>query len=119
MEAQKESLLKYLNKGLHFDGRKLTEYRDVSVEYGVSKSAEGSARVRIGRTEVIAGVKLSVEKPYPDTPDSGNLMVNAELLAMSNPAFETGPPGDQAIEIARVVDRGIRESKAIDVKKLC
>ena len=40
-------------------------------------------------------------------------------MALSNPEFEPGPPGIQAIELARVVDRGIRESKAIDFKKLC
>ena len=93
--------------------------REVSVEYGVSNSAEGSARVKIGDTEVIVGVKMAVEKPYPDTSDRGNLMVNAELLPLSSPEFEKGPPGIQAIELARVVDRGIRESGAIDIKKLC
>ncbi|MBW3019320.1 exosome complex protein Rrp42, partial [Candidatus Woesearchaeota archaeon] len=115
----KKHLLNYYKDGVRFDGRKIMDYRPVKVEYGVSESAEGSARVSIGGTVVIAGVKMALETPYPDTPDKGNLMVNAELLPMSSPEFETGPPGDQAIELARVVDRGIRESKAIDVKKLC
>jgi exosome complex component RRP42 len=75
--------------------------------------------VKFGATEVIVGVKMGVETPYPDTPDQGNLMVNAELLPLSSPEFESGPPGIQAIEIARIVDRGIRESKAIDREKLC
>ncbi|PVX23372.1 MAG: RNA-binding protein, partial [Candidatus Bathyarchaeum sp.] len=35
------------------------------------------------------------------------------------PFFEPGPPGEAAVELARVVDRGIRESKAIDLEKLC
>jgi len=114
----KTHLVRALTKGVRYDGRKLLEYRPITVEYGVSASAEGSARVRIGGTEVLAGVKLDVGEPYPDTPDQGNLMVNAELLPLSNPKFETGPPGEQANELARVVDRGIRESKCIDVKKL-
>lgn len=115
----KEHILQALSKGVRFDGRKAEDFREVSVETGVSGSAEGSARVKIGDTEVIAGVKMGVETPYPDTADQGNLMVNAELLPLSNPEFESGPPGMPAIELARVVDRGIRESKAIDVKKLC
>jgi len=115
---QKQHVLAYLNKGLRYDGRKPLDYRNVTIEYGITKSAEGSARVRIGDTEVIAGVKMSVEKPYPDTPDKGNLMVNAELRPLASPKFETGPPGDQAIELARVVDRGIRESEAINVHDL-
>lgn len=119
MQDQKNHLLQYYKESMRLDGRSMEDYRDVIVELGVSDSAEGSARVKIGGTEVIAGVKLSVEKPYPDTPDKGNLMVNAELLPMSSPDFETGPPSAFAIELSRVVDRGIRESKAIDVKSLC
>lgn len=46
-------------------------------------------------------------------------MVNAELLPLSSAEYEPGPPGKKAIELARVIDRGIREAKAIDMKKLC
>lgn len=115
----KKQILDYANKGLRLDGRKLDQYRDVRVEYGVSETAEGSARVKIGETEVIAGVKLLIDKPYPDVPDQGSLMVGAELLPLSNPDFESGPPSKEAIELARVIDRGVRESKAVDFKKLC
>ena len=109
-----------LNSGMRLDGRKLTEYRKpIEVEYGIIKTADGSARVKIGVTEVFVGVKLEVGEPYPDTPNEGTIIVGAELLPMSNPDFELGPPGIQAIELARVVDRGIRESKALDFKKLC
>ena len=115
----KNHIGKYLKKGIRYDGRKLTDYRKVTIEYGVSGSAEGSARVKIGETEVIAGVKMSVEKPYPDTPNEGVLMVGAELMPLSNPDFESGPPDIRSIELARVIDRGIRESKTIDTSKLC
>jgi len=46
-------------------------------------------------------------------------MVGAELIPLSSPENEPGPPSIKAVELARVVDRGIRESKAIDFKKLC
>ena len=82
-------------------------------------SAEGSARVWLGDTEVVAGVKMGIGEPYPDSPDEGVLIVSAEFLPLASPEFESGPPGEDAIELARVVDRAIRESKAIDFKKLC
>jgi len=109
----------YLNKGLRFDDRNLEDYRKISIEYGISKNAEGSAHVKVGDTEVLAGVKMEIGTPFPDKPGEGSIMVNAELLPLSSPQFEAGPPGIQAVELARVVDRGIRESKAIDFKKLC
>ncbi|MCB9359466.1 exosome complex protein Rrp42 [Candidatus Woesearchaeota archaeon] len=118
-EDNRTHLLNSLKQGIRADGRSPEEYRDVTIETDVVANAEGSARVRIGDTEVIAGVKMAIETPYPDTPDQGNFMVNVELLPMSNPEFESGPPSIDAIELARVTDRGIRESKAIDTKRLC
>jgi exosome complex component RRP42 len=118
-EELKNEIIALLSKDVRFDGRKPTEYRDVKLETGVSRNAEGSAKVTIGDTEVIAGVKLEVIKPYPDSPEDGSMMVNVELYPMSSPDFETGPPDILAIELARITDRGIRESKSIDTKKLC
>ncbi len=114
----KEHLVKALEQGIRFDERKLEEFRPVTIEYSISKSAEGSARVKIGNTEVLAGVKMEIGEPYPDTPDEGTIIVNAELLPLSNPEFESGPPGIEAVELARIVDRTIRESKTLDFKKL-
>ncbi|MAG16414.1 RNA-binding protein [Candidatus Woesearchaeota archaeon] len=115
----REHILKALDAGIRFDGRKLDELRKVTVEKNVSKNAEGSARVLIGDTEILAGVKTAVEQPYPDSPEEGNLMVNAELLPLSNSRFEPGPPSEEAIEVARIIDRGIREANTIDRNKLC
>ena len=108
----------YLEQGKRFDGRKLDEYRNLVIEKDVSKKAEGSVRVKLGKTEVIVGVKAGVGEPYPDSPDKGNMMVTAELLPLSSPRFELGPPKFPSIELARVVDRGIRVSKKIDFNKL-
>jgi exosome complex component RRP42 len=119
-DLNKKYILSLLEKDIRLDKRKLDEYREIKIETGISpKSAEGSARVKIGDTEVVAGVKLDVGEPYPDTPNEGSLIVNAELLPLSSPDFETGPPDINSIELSRVIDRGIRESKMIDFKKLC
>jgi len=109
----------YLLEGKRFDNRSPTQFRDIEIEIGVSKNAEGSARVKLGKTEVIVGIKMDVSEPYPDSPDKGNMMVTAELLPLSSPRFEPGPPKFPAIELGRVIDRGIRESKVIDFEKLC
>ena len=114
-----ERIKEYLAKGKRFDNRKLDEFREIIIETGVSKNAEGSVRVRIGQTEVLVGVKMGVGEPYPDSPNKGNLMVTAELLPLSSPRFESGPPKFPTIELGRIIDRGIRESKFIDFEKLC
>lgn len=114
-----ERIKEFFEKGKRFDGRALDEFRELTIETDVSKKAEGSARVRLGKTEVLVGVKMDVGTPYPDSKDKGNLMVTSELLPLSSPRIEAGPPQFDAIELARVIDRGIRESKFIELEKLC
>lgn len=119
-EDLKKHVVMLLELDKRLDGRKPLDYRKpIKVEYGFAKTAEGSAKVSVGDTEVMVGIKMEVGEPYPDKPDAGTIIVGAELLPLSNPNFESGPPGIQAIEIARIVDRGIRESKTIDFEKLC
>ena len=119
IEIDANLIREMLKNGKRIDNRKLDEYREVSIEVGMISSAEGSARVKLGNTDIIAGVKMDIAKPYPDSPDEGVLSVGAELIPFASPEFETGPPGEQSIELARVVDRAIRESKMIDLEKLC
>ncbi|MBM3230211.1 exosome complex protein Rrp42 [Candidatus Pacearchaeota archaeon] len=113
-----EAMKTLVEQGKRFDGRALTEYRAVEISYDVSKAAEGSARVRMGKTEVIAGVKLTLDKPYPDSPEKGNLLVSGDLLPLASPRYEVGPPKFDAIELPRLVDRVIRESHVIELDKL-
>lgn len=117
-EELKLHMNEYFKKGIRFDNRKFDEYRKISVENDISKSAEGSCRVKIGNTELLVGVKFELGEAYPDSPDEGTMMVGAEFLPMSNPKFESGPPSIDSIELSRVIDRGVRESGVIDFKKL-
>ncbi len=120
MIVNQETIFQLAKDGARMDGRGLQEYRQpIKIETGISWTAEGSARVQIGETVVMAGVKMALEKPYNDTPEEGGIMVNVELLPLSSPDYEPGPPGIKAIELARVTDRGIREAKALDMKTLC
>ena len=119
MEIMSENYVKKLiKKGKRIDGRELLQFRKIFLLPSEMKKAEGGCIGRIGDTVVAVGIKLEVVQPYPDSPDEGVLIVNAEFPPIANPEFEPGPPGENAIELARLVDRLIRESNAIDMKKL-
>ncbi len=119
MLTQDKYYLSLAEKGERDDGRKPDQFRDIKIETGIVEKAEGSALVKLGRTQILVGIKMDVKEPFPDKLNEGVLMVGAEFSPVASPEFETGPPSVEAVELARVVDRGIRESKAIDVKKLC
>ncbi|MHA2297526.1 MAG: exosome complex protein Rrp42 [Candidatus Hodarchaeales archaeon] len=109
----------FRKKKIRLDGRSFEETRPVKIEINVIKKAEGSAKVTLGKTIAVAGVKLELGTPFPDTPSKGVMIVNTELSPIASPTLESGPPTKESIEIARVIDRGIRESQAVDVDTLC
>ncbi len=108
-----------LATGVREDGRKLDEYRNIDIKTNLYEKADGSAMVRIGNTVAVAGIKIARGAPFPDTPNDGVLTVSLELLPHASPDFEPGPPDEGAIEMSRVVDRGLRESKSIKYNELC
>jgi exosome complex component RRP42 len=118
-EINRNFIYQLAEKGRRIDNRSPDQFRPISIEKSVINTAEGSARVHVGKTDVLVGIKISLGEPYPDTPNKGVLTTNAELVPIASPYFESGPPREQAIELARVVDRGIRESGTIDLEKLC
>jgi len=119
LNLTKKRVLESLSKGIRFDQRKFDEYRNIEIKTNISKNAEGSVSVRLGKTEVLCGVKMSVGEPYPDHETEGTMMTTMEFHPISSSDFSYGPPGVDAIETARIIDRGIRESGFIDFHKLC
>ncbi len=118
-ELRKDYIYNLMIKGEREDGRAFDQYREITIDTNVIYKAEGSARVKMGDTQVAVGIKIQPGAPFPDTPDQGVIITNIELIPLASPVFEAGPPSEDAIELARVVDRGVRESGAIDLSKLC
>lgn len=117
-QLKKNKILELLEQGKRIDGRAFDEPRQLRIESGVIPKANGSARVFLGDTQVVTGVKVQPDRPFPDMGDKGIFICTAEILPLAHPDIETGPPGPEVIELARVVDRGIRESGMIDLSQL-
>ncbi|HDN17829.1 MAG TPA: exosome complex protein Rrp42 [Candidatus Bathyarchaeota archaeon] len=113
-----EDIKRLAEQGKRVDGRSFKEYRPINVITDYAKKADGSALVELGTTKVLVGVKIQVGTPFSDTPDKGILTVNAEFLPLASESFEPGPPNEDAISLARYVDRGLRESDALDFSSL-
>ncbi|MEM3031073.1 MAG: exosome complex protein Rrp42 [Candidatus Micrarchaeia archaeon] len=115
-ELKKDYMRDLAKAGKRADDRAFDAFRQITVEKGVLTSTEGSARVKWGKTQVLAGIKFDVATPFKDRPDEGVLSTNSELLPLASPTFEPGPPDERSIELARVVDRGIRSANVVDLK---
>ena len=116
-KLKRSKILDLLQEGKRIDGRALDEIRPLSIDTNVVPNANGSARVRLGDTEIVSGIKVQPDRPFPDMGDKGIFICTAEILPLAHPSAETGPPPPSVIELARVVDRGIRESGMIDLSQ--
>ncbi len=117
-QLRKQQMLEALSRGKRLDGRNFDSYRDLEIEVGIIDKANGSAKVKLGNTEVLAGVKVETGEPFEGLENKGALIMSAEVLPTASSHVEPGPPDEEAIELSRVVDRGVRESKMLDLDKL-
>ena len=53
-----QQIEKLIEKAKRLDGRGLNDYREIKLEQGLIEKAEGSARILLGKTEVLVGVKV-------------------------------------------------------------
>lgn len=64
--------------------------------------------MHLGQTHVMAYVTAQLAQPYRDRPNEGSFSVFSEFSPMADPSFEIGRPGEFAIELGRVIDRGLK-----------
>ena len=95
-------------------GRELHQMRDVSIETGVTKHAEGSCMIRMGDTHVLCTASLE-DRPPPFLKGSGLGWVTAEygMLPRSTGSrmrreATAGKQGGRTVEIQRLIGRSLR-----------
>ena len=109
-----------LDEGLRTDGRGPFEMREISLRCGRADTVGGHVELSLGETRVLAVVHCEAIEPFPDRPTEGFFQFNLEFSPMASPNFEPGRPDAKLVsEVSRVVERGLRESRAVDTESLC
>ncbi|KAJ1839921.1 3'-5'-exoribonuclease [Coemansia sp. RSA 2706] len=114
---ERSFLLESLEKGIRVDGRGIYDYRTLKISCGPTA---GLVEVQLGQTRVLARVSCEVTRPFPDRPTEGIVQFNAELSSMCAPGFDSsGKPSAQEVAVTRMLERVIRQSRAVDTEALC
>lgn len=95
-------------------GRKLDELREVSIETGVMRHAEGSCLIRLGDTKVICSASLEERSP-PFLRNTGQGWVTAEYgmlpratTTRNRREASSGKQTGRTVEIQRLIGRSLR-----------
>lgn len=117
--GEKTFILHGIDADLRNDGRRRSEYRSLELETGLMPHTHGSARLRIGDSDVLACVKLELDTPLVDKPNDGKLEFYVDCSANATPEFEGKGGDDLATEISNILTHAYKTSNAFDLKGLC
>ncbi|KAF6735337.1 Oxysterol-binding protein-related protein 10 [Oryzias melastigma] len=101
------------------DGRSCEDYRHMEVETDVVSNTDGSARVSLGHTAVLVGIKAEIGKPRPLVPDEGYLEFFVDCSANATPEFEGRGGEELGIELSNTLYRVFNNRSSVDLKSLC
>ncbi|XP_058093468.1 uncharacterized protein LOC131239662 isoform X1 [Magnolia sinica] len=110
--AEKHFVQGGIAQDLRTDGRKRLHYRPISVETGVIPQANGSARVRMGATDVIVSVKAELGKPSMLQPDKGKVAIFVDCSPTAAPMFEGRGGEELAAELSVSLQRCLLGGKS-------
>ncbi|CCD70741.1 Exosome complex component RRP45 [Caenorhabditis elegans] len=114
--CEKAVILEALKIGKRFDFRSLEEFRDVKLVVGAEV---GTAICTIGNTKVMAAVSAEIAEPSSMRPHKGVINIDVDLSPMANYANEHDRLGSKGMELIRLLELIIRDSRCIDVEALC
>ncbi|WVQ63059.1 uncharacterized protein L199_001210 [Kwoniella botswanensis] len=111
-------LSRFLAKGYRSDGRRIRDWRDVSINVGSISTSNGSSLVRMGDTTMVCGIKAEIAEPTAQSPNDGYVVPNVDLPALCSPNLKPGPPGDEAQTISNWLNDLIVSSNTIPTSSL-
>ena len=115
--CEKDFVLKSIKKGIRLDGRQAFDYRSIEIKFGVDY---GCCEVQLGDTKVLAQTSSEIVKPRETRPTEGQLFLNFDLSPLASSAYESGSRmSEYGVEINRLIERCLKESRPIDVESLC
>ncbi|XP_032017726.1 exosome complex component RRP42 isoform X2 [Hylobates moloch] len=118
-EAEKVYIVHGVQEDLRVDGRGCEDYRCVEVETDVVSNTSGSARVKLGHTDILVGVKAEMGTPKLEKPNEGYLEFFVDCSASATPEFEGRGGDDLGTEIANTLYRIFNNKSSVDLKTLC
>ncbi|XP_043471525.1 exosome complex component RRP42 [Leptopilina heterotoma] len=116
--AEKTFILHGVDSDSRIDGRSRLEYRVLEIESKLMEQVNGSARVRLGNSDILVGVKMEIDTPFPDRPFEGKIEFFVDCSANATPDFEGKGGDDLANEISSALSRAYQSPQTFDLRFL-
>ncbi|XP_049850921.1 putative exosome complex exonuclease RRP42 [Schistocerca gregaria] len=108
-----------ITQNVRIDGRERFDYRPFTLEVGTITQANGSARLSLGETKILVGVKAEIGEPLDNAPNEGVLKVAVECCPTASPYFEGRGAEELNIKLSNLMEKMLLSSAHIDLGILC
>lgn len=68
---------------------------------------------------MLTQVTCEIQEPKATKPNEGLLFINVELSSMASANFEQGRSSNLSVHINRLLEKCIKDSRAVDLESLC
>ncbi|XP_076850138.1 exosome complex component RRP42 isoform X2 [Brachyhypopomus gauderio] len=118
-EAEKVYIMHGVLDDLRLDGRGCEDYRHMEIETDVVSNTDGSAKVRLGHTDILVGIKAELKRPKPTVPDEGYLEFFVDCSANATPEFEGRGGEELGVELSNTLYKVFGSRRSLDLRRLC
>lgn len=118
-EAEKVFIFHGIQENIRCDGRTRSDYRPMELETDIAQNSNGSARLRLANSDVMASIKAEIDIPFANRPNEGKLEFFVDCSANATPDFEGRGGEELALEISNTLTKVFISPNAFDLKKLC
>ncbi|KAI9312852.1 ribosomal protein S5 domain 2-type protein [Dichotomocladium elegans] len=118
--AERDYITQGIESDCRADGRNRLEYRQLVLETGTLSQTNGSARCRLGESDVLVGVKVEIGEIEQGQRDQGRIVCNVECSPSASQQFEGRGADDLNNSLTLSLDRLFSGPQSgLDLSKLC
>ncbi|NXX90886.1 EXOS7 protein, partial [Centropus bengalensis] len=118
-EGEKLYIVHGVQEDLRVKKKSCEDYRCAEVETDVVSNKKKTARVKLGHTDILVGVKAEMGTPKLEKPEKKKLEFFVDCSANATPEFEGRGGEELGSEIASTLNNVFSSEGTVDLKSLC
>lgn len=117
--AERKYIVESIEEDIRTDGRSCEDYRQIEIETRNLPNTNGSSRCKIGKTEVLVGVKAEVVDADLHNPSIGKINISVDCSATASPHLAGRGSETMEQEVLSVLNLLYSSIDALNLTDLC
>lgn len=105
-----------VKSAVRVDGRSENQHRPLRISFAPDY---GCCLASVGNSKVMSQVSAQLAEPRPTRPSEGVINIRVDLSMLGSTNYDTSRSSAECVQVSRLLHKGIRESRCIDLESLC